>query len=75
MKKSKSSKATLLKTKAKYPKVVINSNADFASIKIADGIEKKSYLKKGILFSEDEEGRIIEIQILNLSSLALSKAS
>lgn len=39
------------------------------------GVEKKSYIKDGMVFCEDEEGRIIEIQILNLSSLALSKAS
>ncbi len=71
MKKRRSSKVTL--SKAKYPKVVIDSETDFASIKIADGVEKKSYLKKGILFSEDEEGKILEIQILNVSLLASKK--
>jgi len=38
-------------------------------------VEKKSYIKDGMIFCEDAKGRIIEIQILNLSSLALSKAS
>lgn len=63
------------KVKNALPKVTIDSDADFASIKIADGVEKKSYMKNGMIFCEDEKGRIIEIQILNLSSLALSKAS
>ena len=55
--------------------MLVDTEADFASIKIAEGVEKKSYIKDGMVFCEDEEGRIIEIQILNLSSLAVSKAS
>ncbi len=63
------------KVKKTLPKVLIDTEADFASIKIAEGVEKKSYIKDGMIFCEDAKGRIIEIQILNLSSLALSKAS
>jgi hypothetical protein len=49
------------------------SDADFAAIKLAPGIEAKSYLKDGVLFSEDAKGRIIELQILNLSLTAQPK--
>ena len=63
------------KVKKTLPRVMIDTEADFASIKIAEGVERKSYIKNGMVFCEDERGRIIEIQILNLSSLALSKVS
>jgi len=53
----------------KFPKVLIDKDNDFASIKLKDGIEAKSYLKDGMLFSEDKSGNIIEIQILNLRDL------
>lgn len=49
-----------------FPKVLIDSDNDFASIKLKQGIEDKSYLKDGMLFSEDDAGNIIEIQILSL---------
>ncbi len=45
----------------------MDKDADFASIKLAPGIEAKSYLKDGVLFSEDAKGRVIELQILNVS--------
>jgi hypothetical protein len=41
------------KAKKGFPKVFIDSESDFASIKIAPGIEARSYLKDGVLFSED----------------------
>lgn len=50
-----------------FPIVAIDSDSDFASIKLAPGIEARTYLKDGVLFSEDAKGRIIEIQILNLN--------
>ncbi len=59
------------------PEIFMDRDNDFASIKIASGIEAKSYLKDGFVFSEDAKGRIIEIQILNLSLLSrtLKKAA
>ena len=50
-----------------FPVVLIDKDSDFASIKLAPGIEAKSYLKDGVLFSEDAKGRVIELQILNVS--------
>ena len=54
------------------PQNYIDQDADFAAIKIAPGIEAKSYIKDGILFSENKSGKIIEIQVLNLSDLKKS---
>jgi hypothetical protein len=55
-------------TKAQeFPIVSIDEDSDFASIKLAPGIEAQSYLKDGILFSENAKGHVIELQILNLS--------
>lgn len=51
------------------PKVFIDKENDFAAIKIAKGIEYKSYEQDGFIFCEDKAGRIIEIQVLNLSKL------
>jgi hypothetical protein len=51
------------------PEVFVDHHSDFASIKLAKGIEAKSYLKDGFVFCEDKAGRIIEIQVLNLSPL------
>jgi len=42
---------------------------------LAPGIEEKSYEKDGILFSEDKSGRIIEIQVLNVSQFKKQKAA
>ena len=53
----------------KFPKVLIDTEMDYASIILQAGIEQKSYAKDGIVFSENGEGQIIEIQVLNLSSL------
>lgn len=60
-----------------FPKVFIDKENDFAAIKIAKGIEHKSYERDGFIFCEDKAGRIIEIQVLNLSKLPalLKKAS
>jgi uncharacterized protein YuzE len=52
-----------------YPEVYIDKDSDFASIKIAPGIESRSYVKDGVVVCEDQKGRIIEIQLLNLKAL------
>ena len=55
------------------PKIFIDIENDFASIKIKEGSEAKSYEKDGFIFCEDENGNIIEIQILNLGHLSKLK--
>ena len=55
------------------PKIYIDAKNDFASIKIKEGIEAKSYEKDGFIFCEDKDGNVIEIQILNLEDLAKLK--
>ena len=52
------------------PEIFLDKENDFASIRLADGIEAKSYEKDGFIFLEDSKGKVIEIQILNLSRLA-----
>lgn len=52
-----------------FPQIFIDKANDFAAIKIAKGIEHKSYQKDGVIFCEDKAGRVIEIQVLNLSKL------
>lgn len=54
----------------KSPEVFLDKDNDFASIRLASGVEAKSYEKDGFVFLEDSKGKIIEIQILNLSRLA-----
>jgi len=56
-----------------FPEVYIDKDADFASIKLAPGVESRSYVKDGIVVCEDAKGRIIEIQLLNLKNLLSSK--
>jgi hypothetical protein len=58
------------KRKKFEPEIYIDQAADFASIKLTPGVEARSYLKDGFMFSEDKNGKIIEIQVLNLSELA-----
>ena len=54
---------------SEFPQVFVDTDADFASIKIAPGVEARSYEKGGFVFCEDSSGNVIEIQLLNLSSL------
>ena len=61
---SRKSKSTSVK-KA-YPLVHFDKENEFVSIKLSSGIEKKSYTKSGIVFSENSLGEIIELQILDL---------
>jgi hypothetical protein len=59
-----------VKSKAEaFPVVILDAENDFASIRLSKGIEKCSYEKDGILFSENAKGQVIEIQILNVSKL------
>lgn len=60
-------------SKAEFPMVHVDQQADFASIKLAPGVEAKSYAKDGFVFCEDKKGRVIEIQVLNLSELRKKK--
>lgn len=46
-----------------YPKVYKDKENSYISIKLKAGIETKSYLKRGILFLENEEGEVIEVQV------------
>jgi len=57
-----------------FPKILIDPDLDFASIRLQDDVEQKSYLKEGILFAENAEGQVIEIQTLNLSALRPSSS-
>lgn len=61
------------KMKSEYPQVHVDLESDFASIKIAHGVEAKSYVRDGFVFCEDKEGKVIEVQVLNLSDLAKKK--
>ena len=51
--------------KSAYPKIVVDKDNNFLSIKLKAGVEVKSYLKKGVLFSENEKGEVIELQVVN----------
>lgn len=57
------------KVKADFPQIFIDKDSDFASIKLSPGIEAKSYVKDGFVFCEDSKGKIIEVQVINLSEL------
>ena len=65
--KTKAKKPSRATKAQQFPVVSIDRDANFACIKLAPGIEAKSYLKDGVLFSEDAKGRVIELQILNVS--------
>jgi hypothetical protein len=65
--KAKTKKSNRGSKSSRFPIVAIDKDSDFASIKLAPGIEAKTYLKDGVLFSEDAEGHVIEVQIINLS--------
>lgn len=61
------SKKKMTRDSAGFPKIFLDRDADFASIKIKPGVEAKSYLKDGVVVCEDSKGNVIEIQILNVS--------
>ena len=62
-----------VKTKQAFPQIFADQQADFVSIKLAPGVEAKSYVKDGFVFCEDKKGRVIEVQVLNLSELHKKK--
>ncbi len=49
--------------KSAFPKIYKDKENGYVSIKLKAGIETKSYLKSGILFLENEEGEVIEVQV------------
>jgi hypothetical protein len=51
--------------KSSTPKIHRDKINGIISIKLKTGIETKSYRKGGILFSENEDGEVIEIQVLS----------
>jgi hypothetical protein len=55
--------------RSEFPQVYVDTAADFAAIKLACGVESRSYQRDGFVFLEDKSGNIIEVQILNLSEL------
>jgi hypothetical protein len=57
------------KVKGSFPLIHVDADLDFASIKLAPGVEARSYQRDGFVFCEDKKGKIIEIQVLNLSEL------
>lgn len=48
------------KVKSPCPQILVDKENDFASIKIAKGVESRSYEKDGFVFCEDKSGRIIQ---------------
>jgi len=58
-----------------FPQVFVDRDADFASIKLASGVEARSYERDGFVFCEDRRGRVIEVQVLNLSDLRKRRAA
>ena len=64
-----------LASKTEFPLIHVDQYADFAAIKLSPGVEAKSYVKDGFVFCEDKKGRIIEIQVLNLSELRSKKTN
>jgi len=71
----KLSKNPVAKNLSAFPEIFVDHTSDFASIKIRPGIESKSYIKDGIVISEDKNGDVIEIQILNISAFNSQKSA
>lgn len=53
-----------------YPQFFRDTEHDFLSIKLAPGVEARSYVKDGCVISEDAEGPVIEIQVLSVSNFS-----
>ncbi len=60
--------------KSKYPVIQNDEENNFTSIRLADGLEKKSFEKDGFVFLEDSKGKTIEIQILNRKNKVAKKS-
>ena len=65
----RSSSVRKKKVKTDFPQIYVDKDSDFAAIKLAPGVEARSYEKEGFIFCEDKSGKVIEIQVLNLSDL------
>lgn len=59
--------------KRKFPKLYHDKENNFVSIRLAEGVEAKSYSKNDFIFLENSRGKIIEIQILNYKLTVLNK--
>ncbi len=49
------------KLKSELPEIYRDTDSDFASIKISNGIEAKSYVKDGFVFCEDAKSIILKL--------------
>lgn len=63
------------KSQKQLPLVFVDKESDFLSIRIGNGIESRSFVRDGIVFSLDKNGKIIEVQVLNLSLFDKKKKS
>ncbi len=61
------------KSQKEFPFVFVDKESDFLSIRVANGIEARTFVRDGIVFSLDKSGKIIEVQILNLSLFGTRK--
>lgn len=62
-------------SKKKFPVIHFDKENDFTSIRLADGLEKKSFEKDGFVFLEDSRGKTIEIQVLNRKNKFVKKSA
>lgn len=60
--------------KSKFPVIQNDEENDFTSIRLADGLEKKSFEKDGFVFLGDAKGKTVEIQILNRKNKITKKS-
>jgi hypothetical protein len=60
------------KVSKKLPEVYIDEDLDCASIKIAHGVESKSYVKDGFVFCEDSRG--VSLKFRYSTSVKLEKS-
>jgi hypothetical protein len=55
------------KSQKALPLVFVDKESDFLAIRVGEGIEARSFVRDGIVFSLDKNEKVIEVQILNLS--------
>lgn|GEM_PF-4250944 len=58
-----------------YPQFFRDLEHDFLAIKLAPGIESRSYVKDGCVISEDADGKVLEIQVLSVSNFSSGSRS
>jgi excisionase family DNA binding protein len=54
-------------------KVYHDASIDFTSIEFREGVEAKSYMENGIIVREDEDGKILGIDITDSTNFFLSE--